>query len=138
MKKCLNCGEEKELNEFHKHAASKDGHQGNCKVCALSYRNTKGKEKQLKQRYGITIEEYNDLFLKQGGKCAICSKHQSEFKIALAVDHNHETKEIRGLLCFNCNMGIGRLQDSIELLKQAIVYLKSFSDKRDTYQSCPR
>jgi hypothetical protein len=129
MKKCSKCSESKELTEFHKHGPSKDGHRTICKKCALDYRAVVGKVKQLKQRYGITIEEYNKIFQKQKGKCAICGKHQAEFKVALAVDHNHITNEVRGLLCCNCNMGIGRLQDNVEILNNAISYLKRFNDK---------
>ena len=78
----------------------------------------------LKQSFGITVEEYNTLFQKQDGKCAICKIHQKELNKRLAVDHCHITDTIRGLLCTNCNTGIGNLRDSIELLEAAIKYLK--------------
>ena len=55
----------------------------------------------------LTIERYDELLLKQGNRCAICGTHQSELKIALAVDHDHETGEIRGLLCSRCNINLG-------------------------------
>jgi hypothetical protein len=73
--------------------------------------------------FGITLEQYNQLFAKQEGKCAICQKHQIEFKKAHAVDHNAKTGEIRGLLCENCNKGIGNLQESVESLERAIDYI---------------
>ena len=78
---------------------------------------------ELKRKYNLTIEEYNELFVNQCGKCAICGKHQTKLKMSLAVDHCHETGKIRGLLCSNCNRGIGLLNNDIENLKCAIIYL---------------
>lgn len=77
----------------------------------------------LKHRYGITQEEYDNLFLKQEGKCKICQKHQSEFKKPLFVDHDHNTNEIRGLLCSGCNVTIA-IFDNETLLTAAQEYLK--------------
>jgi hypothetical protein len=79
--------------------------------------------KAIKKLYNLAIEEYQEMFIKQNGCCAICGKHQSEFKKRLAVDHNHETNEFRGLLCIKCNNGIGCFDDDIELLSNAINYL---------------
>lgn len=79
----------------------------------------KDREKRLK-RYGITEKEYNQILKKQDGRCSICKKQQDK---KLVVDHNHETKKIRGLLCGNCNRGIGLLGDSKKQLKEAIKYL---------------
>jgi hypothetical protein len=79
------------------------------------------------RRYGITLEQYFELFNKQNGVCAICSRPESEIlrgKIrALNVDHDHSTGKIRGLLCSECNKGIGNLGDSTEVLRRAIEYL---------------
>ena len=75
------------------------------------------------EKYGITEDDYNNLFVKQNGKCAICGKHQSEIEIALLIDHCHKTGKVRGLLCSSCNFGIGHLNDDIENLKCAILYL---------------
>ena len=78
----------------------------------------------LKRSYGITADEYNDMFIMQGGRCAICGMHQCEFKRRLGVDHDHETGVNRGLLCHKCNTAIGSLGDNIKLLQNAIKYLK--------------
>lgn len=78
----------------------------------------------LKKQYNMTIEEYNQMFIEQNGCCAICNTHQSELEKALAVDHNHETKEIRGLLCMTCNRALGLLKDDRKLLIIAAGYLK--------------
>ena len=84
---------------------------------------------ELKKNYGITLEVYNEILENQNGKCALCGAEANDTingKVArLAVDHNHETGEIRGLLCGNCNRGIGNLQDSTEILTKAIDYLQN-------------
>lgn len=59
-----------------------------------------------------------------GNKCAICNLHQAELSLTLAVDHCHKTGKIRGLLCVNCNQGIGKFKDSVFLLEAAIKYLQ--------------
>lgn len=75
------------------------------------------------RKYGLTEEKFNALLESQGGVCAICSQ---EFKGTrdCNVDHNHETGEVRGLLCHDCNTGIGSLGDDCERLSRAIEYLK--------------
>ena len=74
----------------------------------------------LKRKYKITFEEYNVIYNRQQGKCAICGNPEE----LLHVDHNHTTGEIRGLLCLKCNRGIGFLNDDIKILEQALAYLK--------------
>ena len=66
----------------------------------------------LKKEYNITIEQYNEMFKKQNGRCAICNKHQNKFKRKLAVDHNHKTKKNRDLLCISCNLKVGHYEKS--------------------------
>lgn len=61
----------------------------------------------LKRRFGITLEEYNQILENQNYCCKICERHESKFKISLAVDHDHETGKIRGLLCSKCNTTLG-------------------------------
>jgi prolyl oligopeptidase PreP (S9A serine peptidase family) len=81
------------------------------------------RKQHIMYTYGITLEEYNQLFLEQKGKCAICGRHQSELKRTMSIDHDHETGKIRGLLCQKCNVGIGSLNDDIDLLNKGIQYL---------------
>ncbi len=84
------------------------------------------------RKYGITIDEYDELLVKQAGVCAICGQHETrKIKgklISLAVDHDHETGKIRGLLCAECNMAIGLLHESITALKTAINYLQRHAE----------
>ena len=88
---------------------------------------------KLKYQYGLSKEQYETMVKDQDGKCAICKKEEKEkdgqrgTALNLSVDHCHKTGKVRGLLCRQCNIGIGRLQESIEVLQSAIDYLKSHS-----------
>ena len=73
----------------------------------------------LKHKYGITIQEYERILAEQDGVCAICKVNPK--KNPLCVDHNHSTREIRGLLCVKCNLGLGYL-DNPEWMHKAIEY----------------
>ena len=79
--------------------------------------------------YGLTLEAYQDLFARQGGVCAICGAPPGNR--ALAVDHDHGSGEVRGLLCTRCNVGIGGFRDDPELLAAAIAYLERFKPLAD-------
>src|SRR6266852_5914394 len=78
----------------------------------------------LRLKFGISIEDYNKLLIKQNFSCALCNKHMSEFKNSLAVDHCHETGEVRGLLCFQCNTCIVKLGDNVKAFERILNYLK--------------
>ncbi|MDE1840063.1 MAG: endonuclease VII domain-containing protein, partial [Thaumarchaeota archaeon] len=69
--------------------------------------------------YGLTVEQYEVMHRRQEGKCLICDQQK-----VLVVDHNHQTNEVRGLLCGSCNRGIGLLKDDIMNLTKAIAYLE--------------
>lgn len=73
----------------------------------------------------MSLEEYKAKVVAQGGVCAICFGVNIS-GIRLSVDHNHETGVIRGLLCDNCNRGLGHMQDSIDILMSAVAYLKEY------------
>jgi len=85
----------------------------------------KGKERarKLKQRYGVSAEEWTAMFENQKGCCAICNTHQKDLKKSLCVDHCHSTGKVRGLLCDRCNKSIGAFEDNIQLLDNAKSYL---------------
>ena len=84
------------------------------KYQALAY------QKKLQKVYGLTLEQYNQMFVSQNGKCKICNESQEK---RLCVDHCHKTGKVRGLLCSNCNFGIAFLKDDPNLLLSAIKYL---------------
>lgn len=69
------------------------------------------------------------MFAAQAGCCAICGTHQDALKLTLAVDHNHDTGKVRGLLCNPCNAAIGRFKDSTSMLRAAIRYLEATDGK---------
>ena len=78
----------------------------------------------LKRHYGITIKDWNKLFKKQNGCCAICKKPQSSFHQKLHVDHDHKSGKVRGLLCISCNIFIGAYEKRQEYLELIVKYLK--------------
>jgi len=138
-KVCPRCEEEKLAAKFYKEAQHKDGLSSRCKKCinkAVSEYTKKNPDKHknwvrishLKIKYGLTIQDWDNLFQEQQGRCAICGKHQSELKKPLCVDHNHETGQIRGLVCYKCNPAIGALgaDYGIELLQKAIEYVEKY------------
>lgn len=127
---CTKCEEEKPISDFYQRSNNR-GVDSQCKVC-IRRQTKEGKQENperkkeanirwhLSKRYGITLEQYNDILQKQNNCCAICDKHKDEFKVRLAVDHNHVTGEIRGLLCTFCNHRlIGRHRDGNLLRKMA-------------------
>lgn len=92
----------------------------------LRYKNRK-RILYLRTRYNLSLNEYQKLLKKQNGVCAICKEKEiSIFKGTirmLAVDHDHRTGKVRGLLCGHCNHGLGNFKDNIKLFKNAIKYL---------------
>jgi len=79
----------------------------------------KAKKYQIQYDYGLTDEQHNRLLLQQNNKCAICKK-----ETVLQVDHCHESKKVRGLLCQSCNLGLGHFKDNIDNLMLSVEYLK--------------
>lgn len=79
------------------------------------------KNTYLLREYGISLEEYNILYDEQNGLCAICEREQ--LGKSLAVDHCHNSGEIRGLLCEDCNRALGMFRDDTNVLYRAIKYL---------------
>ena len=84
----------------------------------------------LSSKYRITEQRYFEILEKQIGLCAICGSDSPRRKGSknFAVDHDHTTKEVRGLLCHPCNVMIGLAKDSIEVLEMAIKYLKHYKE----------
>ena len=86
----------------------------------LAYKNRRNTLK----KYGILPEDYDQMYIEQEGKCAVCGTHQSSMKKKLVVDHCHKTGKVRGLLCNHCNSLLGFSRDNIATLNGAISYLK--------------
>jgi hypothetical protein len=143
-KTCNVCGVEKPLDsEYFRLSVykRKDGQRcfrPTCRSCDNKknldrYHNKGGKQKQKTRaqrynlkKYGLSVEEYNEMVLAQDGKCKIClstDSHRTNTKYNLFVDHCHKTGKIRGLLCHHCNAALGHMRDSKDVLERAIRYL---------------
>lgn len=99
------------------------------KRCRKDYQKNKeryierSKVARLKRLFGLTPDDYNNIFDRQRGYCAVCGIHQSELKMALAVDHSHKTGNVRGLLCGKCNRALGLANDDVSILLSMVDYL---------------
>ena len=112
-------------------------YRSRCNACLKKdskeiYTVEKARNRHFKRNYKIDIEKYNELFNSQEGKCLVCLK-QFKNNITysgnrLVVDHSHETTKIRGLLCSQCNSGLGYFKENITSLYNAIEYLKSHQE----------
>jgi len=76
----------------------------------------------LKHRYGLSIQEYMSLVDEQNGKCAICYSEPVIYD-RLHVDHDHETGQVRGLLCYHCNVALGHFRDNPQIVQSALDYI---------------
>jgi len=84
----------------------------------------------LRKNYGISISDYDALFVKQNGLCELCGLAEKDTKL-LSVDHCHTTGKVRSLLCSSCNGGLGLFDDDESLLQKAIAYLKFHKERED-------
>jgi hypothetical protein len=89
----------------------------------LNYK-ARDKHKKLVSKYNITLEQYLDMHEMQGGTCAICELPEIVQGRDLAVDHDHSTGKVRGLLCSKCNRGIGMFNDDAKTIKKAMMYVQ--------------
>jgi Recombination endonuclease VII len=131
-KQCAHCGKTKPVSEFNINRKHKDGLAAWCKPCnAKNLKRWAEENKEHKRRltfashlrktYGIDIDEYERMLEAQGGVCAIC-KEPCARKSRLSVDHCHTTGKNRGLLCDDCNNGLGRFRDRPDLCRAAADY----------------
>lgn len=82
-------------------------------------------EARLRRRYNLTLEEYETMLLEQNNSCKVCGKYASDNKTGkLYVDHCHETKRVRGLLCMECNTALGLLKDDPKRIKNLLDYIR--------------
>lgn len=130
MKICTKCKLEQPLENFKKEKSNKNKHRTICKNCDVlrtKYWRRNHKENvrrhNLKQDFNLTEKEYNQMLKNQNSCCAICKTNQSLLKRHLAVDHNHKTGKIRGLLCGNCNTALGLLKEDMDNITSLIDYL---------------
>jgi hypothetical protein len=148
-KDCKKCGETKDATEFHL-ADSKTGRRRNqCKACqakyisayknadpeamrdrwrkaSRKYYKTENRRNKTLRQYGLDESTYNKMYDSQNGECAIC--HRS---ITLVVDHCHTKGVVRGLLCNMCNVALGCMQDDVDRLRAAVLYLELAGGRLD-------
>ena len=127
LKRCSKCKIEKDTSAFHKSKSRKDGFNPWCKDCKkkragerrkergpdprqLIYYHKRGYKTVAKRLYGESVD-FDKMYGEQKGRCSICKKHQSELSRRLHIDHNHETGQVRSLLCHSCNIGLGMFRD---------------------------
>ena len=134
--KCTKCGETDPL-KFHKNPRAQ------CMACTRSDNNARShkldpekreahrlraRKHALMKNYGLTYEAFHEMFEKQNGECAICTHpvhptHEDRYQTG-CVDHCHETGKVRGVLCWDCNVGLGKFHDDISKMRKAILYLE--------------
>ena len=126
-RKCYRCKEIKDLNKFPKHNGKPYGKAYICKPCAVEKQQglytkqetkVKNRKANLKRKYNLTLEGYDDILKNQNYSCKICSDEND-----LVVDHCHDTGSVRGILCRKCNSGLGMFKDDKILLQNATDYL---------------
>ncbi|MFI7436367.1 endonuclease VII domain-containing protein [Micromonospora haikouensis] len=131
LKWCPDCGDIKPLEDFPR-TRKASGRHSYCKPC----HNARGRETvqrlyggtreyHLRRRYGVGQKEFDELLAEQGGVCAICGGADPQH-----LDHDHRTGWVRGILCFNCNGGLGQFRDSPTRLARAITYLRGTTWQR--------
>jgi len=126
---CPACGETNIANFYvDKKGRRTNKHCRECckKQCLVRWHAKPQLDRQASKsyKYGITADEFKQMFETQQGKCSICSE-EPKTKRGLHVDHDHETGKVRGLLCHGCNVALGSFKDDVTLLNKAIEYLRS-------------
>lgn len=133
LKKCTTCAEEKPRDAFYKKSSGSMGLASRCKACVSDY----GKKQYarpevveqkrwqwVQKQYGLTKAAFTAMWEASGGCCTICSTPLRITHAGYAIDHNHTTGEVRGLLCSTCNAGLGQFKDSPSRLRAAAAYLE--------------
>lgn len=110
-KRCSRCEEVKPISDFSRRSRKTGALHSHCKEC--------NRANMRSWAYGLSDEDHAALLQQQDGVCAVCREEGRP----LVVDHNHRTGAVRGLLCADCNIGIGRLRDNPDYLRAAAEYL---------------
>jgi hypothetical protein len=128
---CTVCSLWKPLSAFHKYRLCLYGVEPFCKVCKLEKRQIRRtlypdaeRRIRLKYEYGITLEVYEAMHARQGGRCAICGRAEAK----LVVDHEHGTGRVCSLLCHLCNAMIGCAREDAAILAAGIGYLRRHAE----------
>jgi hypothetical protein len=126
LKVCHKCQKAKRHSEFNRAANTRTGLNDACRSCAQEWFRTRGahlkRVRELRTKYNVSLDEWNAMCVAQDGKCACC---RTKLQYKPALDHCHDTLVVRGILCSNCNTGLGKLGDNVEGLHRAETYLLS-------------
>ena len=140
---CTKCGVIKEESNFYREAKNPNRNykRSHCKSCdaesnrryvespEMKIRKAEIKRRSNRKRsYNFPPELFDQRFNEQGSVCAICKSTTAGGRGAFHADHDHNTKQPRGILCHNCNVALGNFKDNPEILKAAIEYLKKYSE----------
>jgi len=144
-KRCRDCRALKPLEEFPLQKGGRLGRHLLCKPCRAAQerqryardrerlleqmrgdpaRRVRTRRQTLRRKYGLSLEEYDAMRVRQSGCCAICDRRTN----ALYIDHDHQTGDVRGLLCSNCNFAIGQLRDDPTRCQAAAEYLRGHQE----------
>ena len=130
-KTCMTCGKEKLATDFYFRNKKYNRRHSECKLCTGERVKTRHKENpertrnnDLKRLYGITLNEHTQMYEEQNGVCAVCEKPGDGKWKKLCVDHDHKTGKVRQLLCRNCNMILGQVDDNINHMEKLTAYLQ--------------
>lgn len=124
---CPHCGVEKPISGFYVCRQAKSDRsyvKTRCKECHRQYPRDR-KNDNLRNRYGITSEQWRAIRAKENHQCMICGISEHTINRPLMVDHCHRNKRVRGVLCQHCNTMLGMAKDKIRVLRAAIQYLKT-------------
>lgn len=153
---CRLCREMKPVDDFYPHSTTARGRQYWCKACTAQKRRERApvpaepqmtRKYKLKGSYGITQDDYDAIYERQNGCCAICGDAKERWEPGaglkgrqrfLVVDHDHQTSRVRALLCWNCNCGLGHFRESPKIMLAAIRYMAAQKSKRATSQESSR
>lgn len=124
MKRCVHCGDPFEIPYPSQHART---------TCSSACAEVRERQRTRLKKFGLTLEAYDALWVKQGGRCGICRKREEPGERRLAIDHDHACcpgkgscgKCVRGLLCSPCNTGLGGFGDNPRLLRVAAEYIET-------------
>jgi len=117
---CKGCNNYFSLENYYKK------HSTYCKTCSNIKTGLYIKQIHRYKKYSIGKEDYEKLLFEQQNSCAIC-KEKFSIDLQPRIDHNHSTGRVRGILCHNCNTGLGHFRDNIEILRTTIKYLENGS-----------
>lgn len=138
-RQCAECKQFLSVVDFYKCTRRKDGLRGKCKTCwnaqSTDHYNVNKddwRSTYYKRKYNISLIDYEDMLVKQNGVCAVCGGVETNSRLNhFCVDHNHDTGEVRALLCSQCNLLLGKFENNLDLFDKFIEYLSIYSRKEN-------